>query len=70
MLSGVRFIPAIKVGDGVSYLIDMPFIDDKYAKHIADTIIHVSTDDREYWGDKVTCDIDQVKQNTLIFTKS
>lgn len=64
-----KYIPGIKVGDGSSYLIDMPFIDDKYAKHIADTIIHVSTDDREYWGDKVTCDIDPLRQNTLVFTK-
>lgn len=65
-----RFIPGIKIGDGVSYLIDMPFIDNKYAIHIADTIIHVSTDDREFWGDKVTCDIDPIKDNVLVFTKN
>lgn len=62
-------IPGIKIGDGSSYLIDMPFIDDKYAAHVLDTIIHVSTDDRDYWGDKVTCNIDPLNRNILVFTK-
>ena len=47
----------------------MPFIDDKYAAHIVNTVIHVSTDDREYWGDKVTCNIDPLSNNILVFTK-
>ena len=64
-----HYIPGIKVGDGVTYLIDMAFIDDRYADHIRDTIIHVSTEDREFWGDKVTCDIDPIKRNTLNFSK-
>ena len=64
-----RYIPGVKIGDGVSYLIDMAFIDDEYADHIKDTIIHVSTEDREFWGDKVTCDIDPLKRNTLKFSK-
>ena len=64
-----HYIPGIKIGDGVTYLIDMAFIDDIYADHIKDMIIHVSTEDREFWGDKVTCDIDPFKINTLKFTK-
>ena len=64
-----KLIPGIKIGDGVTYLIDMAFLDDPYANHIRDTIIHVSTEDREFWGDKVTCNIDPMQMNTLIFTK-
>lgn len=64
-----KLIPGIKIGDGVTYLIDMAFLDDPYANHIRDTIIHVSTEDREFWGDKVTCNIDPMQINTLIFTK-
>lgn len=62
-----HYIPGIKIGDGVTYLIDMAFIDDIYANHIRDAIIHVSTEDREFWGDKVTCDM--INRNTLIFSK-
>ena len=63
-------VAGIKVGDGTSYLIDMPFIDALYNEHIANTAIHVSSDDRSSWEDKVTCDIDPYTLNTLIFTKN
>lgn len=53
---------AIKVGDGTSYLIDMPFtvvgIDHKLLiDHIYNMAIHVSSEDRENWDDKVSTEI-------------
>lgn len=61
-------IPAIKIGDGTSYLIDMPFTDDAYAKHILDSVIHITQQDRDRWDNKVRCFIDPTNKQHLIFT--
>jgi len=66
---GQNFIPGIKVGDGTSYLIDMPFIDKKYAEHITNALIHVSAEDRTFWDNKITCALDSISATTLILTK-
>jgi hypothetical protein len=66
---GQNLIPSIKVGDGTSYLIDMPFIDKLYADHILNTVIHVTAEDKAFWNNKVTAIIDSVQLNTLILTK-
>lgn len=63
-------IAGLKIGDGTSYLIDMPFIDKKYAEHILDTAIHVSASDREFWNNKVTCKLDPININTLLISKN
>ena len=51
------YIPAIKIGDGTSYLIDMPFVSDDIRKEIMDHItqdgIHVTERDRFFWNNKV-----------------
>lgn len=62
-------IPGIKVGDGKAYIIDLPFIDDIYAQHIANEIIHVTQEDRDRWDNKVTCFISTLDNENLIFTK-
>ena len=55
-------VPGVKIGDGTSYLIDMPFVGDDIAAtlaaHIADTIVHITADEREAWNGKLTADID------------
>ena len=61
-------IPGIKIGDGTSYLIDMPFIDEKYAKHILDSTIHITQEEREAWNNKVRCYIDLQDTQHIIFT--
>ena len=63
-------IPSIKVGDGLAYLIDLPFTDDRYADHISNTYIHVTTEDKEKWNNKVTCFLDPSNPDTLIFSKA
>ena len=60
-------IPGIKVGDGRAYIIDLPFIDDIYAQHITDEIIHVTQEDRDRWDNKVTCFISALDNENLIF---
>ena len=44
--------PGIKIGDGTSYLIDLPFIGattQEVLEHIANSNIHVSQQDRQSW---------------------
>lgn len=62
-------IPAFKVGDGLAYLIDLPFNDELMALHMANTSIHISNDERAFWNDKVTCFIDADNEERIIFTK-
>lgn len=59
-------LAAMKVGDGATWLIDMAFIDEMYADHIQDTIIHITQEERNKWNNKVTC---YMEDETLIFTK-
>lgn len=62
-------IPAMKVGDGNAYLIDLPFVDSLIYEHIADNIRHISQQEREFWNNKVRCYIDpEVQGDNLIFT--
>ena len=61
-------VPAIKIGDGTSYLIDMPFTDDAYARHILDTVVHITAAERESWNNKVRCFIDPENAQNIVFT--
>lgn len=58
-------VAGIKVGDGTSYLIDMPFITSQYDLHIANSSIHVSATDRENWDNKNRA---YVESDNLILT--
>lgn len=58
-------IPAMKVGDGTSYLIDMAFITDHASEildHINNTSIHVTLAEKAFWNNKVSCDETQIPQ--------
>ena len=57
---------AIKVGDGNAYLKDLPFLDKLYAEHIANMDIHITSEEREFWNNKMRCYIDGTR---IIFTK-
>ena len=54
-------VPKIKIGDGLAYLIDLPFVgnDVRYQilrelrDHSENALIHVSTEDREFWNNKL-----------------
>lgn len=62
-------IAGLKVGDGVSYLMDMPFIDELYANHIDDVVVHITEQEREFWNNKVRCYmVDEAVGENLIFT--
>lgn len=67
--------PAVKIGDGNAYLIDLPFIDQgsttqvlsQLREHENDLSIHVSSEDREFWNNKLNYEIEN--QN-LILTRN
>ena len=67
-------IPAIKIGDGNAYLIDLPFVGDDYRyqilselrRHTENTSIHVSQNDRDFWDNKLNC---EVLDGNLIFNR-
>lgn len=67
--------PGIKVGDGNSYLIDLPFVgaDTRYLliqmirDHEANTTIHITQAEREFWNDKLNYD---VSEEELILTRN
>lgn len=65
-------VPAIKIGDGTSYLIDAPFLvsttTDEMNAHIRNTAIHVSSEDRDRWDNKVRTYYSKVQEETLVFT--
>lgn len=69
-----RFVPGIKVGDGTSYLIDMPFVGDdeivELAQHINDPDVHTTPEEKEFWNNKVTAFIHQQDSETLVLSRN
>lgn len=65
-------IPSFKIGDGSSYLIDIPFIASANIKaledHTHDMTIHVSQADRLRWDNKVRAYHSEVDEENLVFT--
>lgn len=66
--SGGNVIAGIKVGDGNAYVIDLPFIDSVVMEHISDSDIHITSAERNFWNNKVSCYYTGTDQ--LIFTTS
>ena len=46
------YIPGVKIGDGTSYLIDLPFMDEDIYDHINNSTIHITQQEREKWNNK------------------
>ena len=57
--------PGIKIGDGLAYCIDLPFIN---SDHINDITIHVTSEEKQKWNNKITCG-NIVLDETLILTR-
>lgn len=68
-------VPALKIGDGTSYLIDMPTtngnIADMLLEHIQNAVVHVTTDDKTFWNNKSSAYIDpNADQETLTLSNT
>lgn len=66
-------VPGIKIGDGTTYVIDLPFVsgnDDTFLEHINNHNIHVTLEQKEFWNNKVRIqDSEILDEQNLIFTK-
>ena len=65
---GAIYIPGIKIGDGKAYISDLPFIDMLYLDHINNNDIHVTSEEKEFWNNKVRAYCSQVEDETIVFT--
>lgn len=68
------YVPALKIGDGTSYLIDMPVtsdtISDLLLDHINDAVIHVTNDDKTFWNNKSSAYFDPAASETLVLSNT
>lgn len=68
------FVAGIKIGDGTSYLADIPFITDRMAEilleHISNMTIHITAAEREFWNNKVSAYIDTEDAEALVLSKT
>jgi hypothetical protein len=72
-------IPGLKIGDGLAYVQDLPFVDEelreKLMNHINNMDIHVTLADKEFWNNKVNIDDSDelvsgdLVDDTLIFNR-
>ena len=69
-------ITGLKIGDGTSYLVDLPFVSGGSANpsqemidHMNNLVIHITQAERDSWNNKVTAYISNVQNETIIFSK-
>ena len=65
-------VAGLKIGDGNSYLIDLPFlgeIDQSFYEHINNTAIHITAGERQFWNNKLNYD-ELIIEETLIFNRN
>jgi len=63
-----QLVPRLKIGDGSTYLIDLPFLNDPEYEHMNDTTVHITAAERQLWNNKVTTY--EPQNETLILSKS
>lgn len=67
-------VAGIKIGDGSSFLVDMPFITDSMtsliANHLADTSVHVTLAEKNFWNNKVSSYLDGTDLENLVLSKT
>ena len=66
-------VPGIKMGDGLAYCVDLPFVGDDIAKtlieHINDLSKHVTEEERARWNNKINCE-NYVQEETLVLNRN
>ena len=73
-------IPGIKVGDGMAYVQDLPFIDgdlrSRLMNHINDMEIHATMGEKLFWNNKINVDDDyesvhdELVEETLVINRN
>lgn len=68
-------LTGLKIGDGTSYVIDLPFISggtipsQQIEEHLQNEIIHITMAERNSWNNKVTAYISNIQNETIVFSK-
>lgn len=73
VINGVP-IPGIKIADGLSYVVDLPFVGDdatseilrSLSEHVNDKTIHITEQERQFWNNKVNYDIDEGLETLIL----
>lgn len=74
-----KYVPNIKIGDGLAYVTDLPFVNkdlrDSLLEHTNNQSIHVSPGEKTFWNNKVNINDlseinDELVDETLIFTRN
>ena len=62
--------PGIKIGDGMAYLIDLPFINSQgnIDEHINNKSVHITEAERLFWNNKCRVDESYIDNENLIFS--
>lgn len=68
-------VPGLKIGDGMAYVQDLPFVNedlrDKIMEHIDNPDIHVSVADRLFWNNKLNVnDAAELVDGALILNRN
>ena len=66
---GDQAIPGIKIGDGLAYVVSLPFTDKMMIDHMMDSAIHLSPADRKKLEDSVCATMSTVDNENLILYK-
>ena len=73
ILNNNKTVAGVKIGDGMAYCIDLPFIGDDIAEnlliHIQDATVHITQEERNFWNSKLNCQ-DIVEDEILILNRS
>ena len=73
VISGISY-PGIKIGDGLAYVVDLPFVGDDSSEMILDILYdhlnnvdnHILPEERELWNNKSSC---RIEGERLIFER-
>ena len=67
-------VPNFKIGDGLAYLVDLPFVEDdlryEFNEHIHDNTVHITAAERANWNNKVSCSVSQISGDEYLLTFS
>ena len=68
-------VPGLKIGDGMAYVQDLPFVNedlrDKIMEHINNSNIHVTLADKLFWNNKLNVnDAAEVVDGALILNRN
>lgn len=73
VIDGVAY-PGVKIGDGLAYVVDLPFVGDDVAsrimalieEHIQNEQIHVTEAERTFWNNKINYEMDDSGETLII----